>query len=131
MQISVLLVATATRWLGVARMPRGLAKAGFEVSLLTPKGSMAEKSRYVAKIGYLPDNATPSEWIFAFAAAVTATSSRLVLPCDDSALRLMTMLAVSPPPTMNPAMQLRLAALIVESLGDPAFYRTSIDKTLV
>jgi CheY-like chemotaxis protein len=67
---------------------------------------MAEKSRFVAKIGYLPDNATPSEWIFAFAAAVTATSPRLVLPCDDSALRLVMMLAVSPPPAMNPAMQL-------------------------
>src|SRR4051794_36905126 len=34
--IPVLLVSTATRWYGTARTPRALAKAGFEVTLLTP-----------------------------------------------------------------------------------------------
>ena len=32
---------------------------------------------------------------------------------------------------MPPALHLRLAALIIDSLGDPAFYRTSIDKTMI
>jgi predicted ATP-grasp superfamily ATP-dependent carboligase len=32
---------------------------------------------------------------------------------------------------MPPALHLQLAALIVDSLGDPAFYRASIDKTMI
>lgn len=128
---SVLLVATATQWLGTARIPRSLAKAGFTVSLLTPRHSLAEKSRFIAKIGFLPDQATPLQWVHAFAATVTATSPRLVIPCDDMAFRLLQMLALTPPPRLQPALQLRLAALIRESLGDPAHYQASTDKTLL
>jgi predicted ATP-grasp superfamily ATP-dependent carboligase len=128
---SVLLVATATRWLGTARIPRGLAKAGFTVALLTPRNSLAEKSGFIAKIGFLPDQATPMQWVHAFAATVTATSPRLVIPCDDMAFRLLQMLALTPPPRMQPALQLRLAALVRESLGDPAHYQASTDKTLL
>jgi predicted ATP-grasp superfamily ATP-dependent carboligase len=119
---AVLLVATATRWLGTARIPRGLAKAGFTVSLLTPRNSLAEKSRFIAKIGFLPDQATPMQWAHAFAATVAATSPRLVVPCDDMAFRLLQ---------MQPELQLRLAALVRESLGDPAHYVASTDKTLL
>ena len=128
---SVLLVATATRWPGTARIPRGLAKAGFTVSLLTPRNSLAEKSAYVAKIGFLPDQATPMQWVHAFAATVTATSPRLVVPCDDMAFRLLQMLALTPPPRLQPALQLQLAALVRGSLGDPAHYVASTDKTLL
>jgi predicted ATP-grasp superfamily ATP-dependent carboligase len=46
-------------------------------------------------------------------------------------LRLLMLLALSPPAMMPPALHLRLAALIIDSLGDPAFYRTSIDKTMI
>ena len=127
----VLLVATATKWLGTARIPRGLANAGFTVSLLTPRNSLAEKSRFIAKIGYLPDHATPLQWVHAFAATVVATSPRLVLPCDDMAFRLLRMLALTPPPRLQPALHLRLASLIRESLGDPAHYLSSTDKTLL
>ena len=128
---SVLLVATATQWLGTARIPRGFARAGFTVSLLTPRNSLAEKSAFIAKIGFLPDEATPMQWAHAFAAAVVATSPRLVVPCDDMAFRLLQLLALTPPPRMQPALQLRLAALIRESLGDPAHYAASTDKTLL
>ena len=93
----MLLVATATQWLGAARMPRVLSRAGFDVSVLIPKGSLAEKSRFVSRIGFLPPNATSREWVHAFAATVKATSPRLVLPCDDTALRLLMLLAVAPP----------------------------------
>jgi len=63
MGTSVLLVSTATRWYGTARIPRTLARAGFDVSLLTPRDSLAEKSRFIARIGYLPDEATPKQWV--------------------------------------------------------------------
>jgi hypothetical protein len=131
MPTPLLMVATATQWLGAARMPRNLADAGFAVSLLVPRGSVAEKSRFLVNIGHLPANATPAAWVEAFAAMVESTSPRLVLPCDDTALRLLMLLALSPPAMMPPALHLRLAALIIDSLGDPAFYRTSIDKTMI
>lgn len=131
MPAPLLMVATATEWLGAARMPRNLANAGFAVSLLVPPGSVAEKSRFLVNIGHLPANATPAAWVEAFASMVESTSPRLVLPCDDTALRLLMLLALSPPAIMPPALHLQLAALIVDSLGDPAFYRASIDKTMI
>ena len=79
-------------------MPRSLARAGFEVILLTPKNSLAEKSRYVAKLAHLDDPTTPLQWLYAFAATVKGTSPRLVMPCDDMALRLLQLLVRSLPP---------------------------------
>lgn len=131
MRIPVLLVSTATRWLGTARVPWALAKAGFDVALLTPRNSLAEKSRFVSKVDYLPDNATVSQWVTAFAAAVRATAPRVVLPCDDMAFRLLAKLAQSPPRDLEPALHLQLTSLIRDSLGDPAYYETAVDKTLL
>ena len=131
MTTPVLLVCTATRWLGTARIPGSLARAGFEVALLAPRGSLAEKSRYVAKIGHLPDGAGPRQWLHAFAAMVKATRPRIVLPCDDMAFQLLQRLVVSPPDDLQPALRLELASLVRYSLGDPKFYATSVDKTLL
>ena len=128
---SILLVATATKWLGTARIPRGLTKAGFAVSLLIPRNSLAEKSRFVARIGFLPDDATSAQWFQAFAGMVTATSPRLVVPCDDMAFRLLQALVLAPPAQFQPTLQLRLAGLIRDSLGEPRHYRASADKTLL
>jgi predicted ATP-grasp superfamily ATP-dependent carboligase len=131
MPLPILLVSTATRWFGTARMPRNLARAGFEVTLLTPRDSLAEKSRFVARVGHLPDNATPREFVYAFAATVKATSPRIVVPCDDMAFRLLELLVLSPPDDMVPALHLQLGALIRDSLGDPRHLRTSVEKTLL
>ena len=127
----MLLVATATQWLGAARMPRVLARAGFDVSVLIPKGSLAEKSSFVSRVGFLPPNATSREWVYAFAATVRAAAPRLVLPCDDTALRLLMLLAIAPPQDMQAELRVQLQKLVVDSLGDPDFYRTSIDKTQI
>ncbi|RFC40805.1 MAG: Carbamoyl-phosphate synthase L chain, ATP binding domain [Candidatus Nitrotoga sp. CP45] len=124
----VLLVSTATKWVSAARMPSALSRAGFEVALLAPRGSLAEKSRYLAKIGYLAANATTLDWVFAFAAMVKATSPCLVVPCDDTAVRLLHMLALSPPPEIKPGIYRELCALVRESLGNPEYFCTSVDK---
>jgi predicted ATP-grasp superfamily ATP-dependent carboligase len=129
MATSVLLISTTPRWFGTARVPERLAKSGFEVSLLTPENSLAEKSRFVGKVGHLPDGATTMEWVHAFAAMVAAVAPRMVIACDDTAQRLLQTLVVSPPPAMRPEMHLQLAQLVRESIGDPAHYRTSTDKT--
>lgn len=131
MSTSVLLVSTAPNWLGTARMPAALGRAGFDVSLLTPADSLAAKSRYVHRVGYLPQDATPLQWVFAFAAMVKATGPRLVVPCDDTSVRLMQMLVLTPPDNLQSAQYIKLAGLIRESLGTPDHYRASVDKTLL
>jgi hypothetical protein len=127
-----LLVSTTTRWLGPARMPRALANVGFDVLLLTPAGSLAEHSRYIARVEHLPDSATTAQWVSVFTATVAATSPQIVLPCDDMAFRLLQMTVLLPPPAnMPPVLHLQASALVRDSLGDPAHYRSSVDKTLL
>lgn len=112
-------------------MPRALARAGFEVALLAPRGSLAEHSRYVSRLGALEDPTTPLQWLFAFAAIVKATAPRLVIPGDDMALQLLLELVIAPPAQLQPGMELALGTLIRDSLGDPSHYRSSVDKTLL
>ena len=131
MTTPVLLVSTGTRWVGTARFPGALARAGFEVALLGPRGSLAEKSRHVHKIGHLPDQANAAQWVFAFAAMVKAVAPAIVLPCDDMAFRLLATLHTDPPAGMQPALHAELARLIADSLGDPGYYLTSVDKLLL
>jgi hypothetical protein len=126
-----LLASTATRWYGTARMPRTLAHAGFDVTLLAPQGRSPRKSRFVGRIGHLPENATPRDWIYAFAATVKATAPRIVIPCDDMSFRCSIFSRKSPPDDMASELQLQLGALIRESLGEPRHYATSIEKTLL
>lgn len=126
------MVSTASGWLGTARMTRAFAKANFEVSLLAPKDSLAAKSRYVARLRLLPDNAVPMQFLLALASMVADIKPRLLVPCDEMALRLLFALILEPSPDrLAPAAQLQLAALAQESLGDPKFYETSIDKLLL
>jgi biotin carboxylase len=65
------------------------------------------------------------------AASFGARAPRLIVPCDDTALQLMMAFVETPPESMEISLRERLLALIRESLGDPAFYRSSIDKTLL
>lgn len=131
MGIPVLLVATTTSWLGTARIPKVLAQAGFDVSMLTPRHSLAEASQFIARIGYLQDHTTPGQWFEAFAAMVKAAAPRLVIPCDDMAFRLLAWVATEPPQGMRIEVRLQLGALIRASLGQPAHYEASVDKTLL
>ena len=113
-------------------MPRTFAKANFEVSLLAPKDSLAAKSRYVSRRRSLPDKAVPMEFLLALASMVEEVKPRLLVPCDEMALRLLfALIPDSREDRQVPAIPSRLAALVRESLGDPAFYQTSMDKLLL
>ncbi|MGE5088236.1 MAG: hypothetical protein ACM3QY_03840 [Candidatus Levyibacteriota bacterium] len=131
MSASALLVSTAMHAPAPARMARCLATAGFEVSALAPRDSLVAKSRYVRRIGHLPQNATAGQWVHGFAATVKATAPALVLPCDDTSFRLMQLIVLAPPRNLQPALQRELALRVTASLGSPAFYRASVDKTLL
>lgn len=131
MGIPVLLAATATRWAGAARLPRELVRAGFDVSVLAPRGSLVAASRHVAAVTLLPDTATPMQWLHMLLASSGERKPRLIVPCDDTTLQLMMSLVESPLGGLDKRMRDDLVELIRESLGDPTYYRTSIDKTLL
>jgi hypothetical protein len=110
-------------------MPRVLARAGFEVVLLAPQGSLAAKSRYVSRIGFLATSATPMEWLLELIRMVDRHSPEALVPCDEMAARLLITVALKPPPGFKRTLTTRLVELIEASLGDPSFYVASIDKT--
>src|SRR5436190_691757 len=131
MNRGILLVSTASRWLGTARMPRCLARAGFEVALLAPRGSLALHSRFVARSIVLRDEATPMQWLLSLVAMIAEVEPRLVIPCDEVAIRLLFELVHNPPRHLGGEGGARVQQLVRESLGDPAHYETSIDKTML
>jgi len=128
---SVLLVSTASQWLGTARMPRAFASAGFAVTLLAPRDSLAAKSRYVSRVAYLSPTATPMEWLLLLVQTIDSVSPDLLVPCDEMAVRLLFTLVLAPPSGIEPALLARLVDLVSRSLGDPRHYAASIDKTLL
>ena len=128
MNPQVLLVSTASTWLGTARMTRGLARAGFTVALFAPEGSLAAHSRYVTNRKALPRDASPAVWLQALSEAVSQFEPALLVPCDEMALRLMFTLVTSAPPSLAHAMRAHLDALIRHSLGDAAHYVATLDK---
>jgi predicted ATP-grasp superfamily ATP-dependent carboligase len=105
--------------------------AGFDVWVLAPKGALVAQSRYVAEVSYLPDAATPMQWMYMLAANIEQRAPRLIVPCDDTTLQLMMSFVESPPEGLGRPLRERLLDLIRESLGDPGYYRASIDKTLL
>ena len=131
MSQTLLMVSTASQWLGPARMARALAKADFTVALLAPADSLAAKSRFVATHRVLVANAIPMEWLNALISAIDDLAPRVLVPCDEMAIRLLFALVQGPPRDLPAATRLRLAELIEASLGDPAHYQVSIDKTLL
>ncbi|HKP67007.1 MAG TPA: ATP-grasp domain-containing protein [Casimicrobiaceae bacterium] len=131
MNRKILLVSTASRWLGTARMPRSLARAGFEVSLLAPRGSLALHSRFVTRSSVLRDESTPMQWLLSLVAMITEIEPRLVVPCDEVAIRLLFELVRHPPRHLDGNSGAPIVQLVRQSLGDPAHYETSIDKTVL
>ena len=131
MTIPVLLVATATKWASPAQLPRELARAGFDVLLLAPRGAPVARSRHVSAVTYLPDAATPMQFAYMLAAFVIQRAPRLIVPCDDVALQLLMTFVESPPAAVEEPLRARMVALIRQSLGDPRYYRASVDKTLL
>ena len=131
MNPAVLLVSTASRWYGTARMPRALTMAGLDVVMLAPTGSLAAKSRYLSAVQFLPDNAIPMQWLMALLSMVDRHSPRLIVPCDEMAVRLLFALVLQPPERLALPLRSRLTKIIEASLGNPAFYLASIDKTLL
>jgi predicted ATP-grasp superfamily ATP-dependent carboligase len=131
MNRKILLVSTASRWLGTARMPRSLARAGFQVFLLAPRDSLALASRFVTRSVVLRDDATPIQWLLSLVSMINDVEPTVVVPCDEVAIRLLFELVRNPPPHLGGEAGRQVTNLVRRSLGDPEHYETTIDKTLL
>jgi hypothetical protein len=131
MNRKILLVSTASRWLGTARMPRSLARAGFHVFLLAPRDSLALASRFLTSSVVLRDDATPIQWLLSLVSMINDVEPNVVVPCDEVAIRLLFELVRNPPPHLDGDAGRQVTSLVRRSLGDPEYYETSIDKTLL
>lgn len=127
-QPAVLVVTMGTDYVAPARMPRELSRAGFAVTLIAPKDALATTTAYVESVGYFPEKPTVYEWMRVLAGAMRRIRPRLVLPGDDVTLRMLMWLVLDPPAPLRTELLAELTALVVRSLGDPAFYATSVDK---
>src|SRR5260221_12449555 len=96
-RVPILLVATETRWFGPARSPRALSRAGFDVSVLVPRGALAVASGYPTRIGYVPDNASALEWFGALAEMITTVATRLLVPWAGMSFPLPGVSTIDPP----------------------------------
>ncbi|MEO8136568.1 MAG: tripartite tricarboxylate transporter substrate-binding protein [Betaproteobacteria bacterium] len=123
------LSAVGTDYIAPARMPHELQRAGFRVAMLAPRNSFAAHTAFVDHIGYFPENVKLYEWVGIVAGAVRAVQPALVLPGDDGALRTLMQLVLDPPAGLRPEVQRELGTLIRGSLGDPAGWLDTIDKS--
>lgn len=109
-------------------MPAALARAGFEVTLVAPSGALAARSRYVTHSRALPETANAQTWLLTLVAAIEATAPAIVLPGDETSVRLMQTFVATPPPILPRDTTRAVVELFVHSLGAPAFYDAATDK---
>ena len=128
MTISILLVASVPDWIGTARFPKALHDAGFSVTLLAPPNALAVKSRYVDRAVFFLPKLSIYDWVYRLADVARTAAPRVLVPCDDLTARLLHSIVVAAPADLKASVRVELGALIRESLGDPAFYESSVDK---
>lgn len=91
-----LLIVAVQDWVGIARMPRALRDAGFEVAVLAPRGSYLTKTRYAAR--WYPMPLLPLRWDGAVIHAIHEWQPVAVIPGDDLATQLLHRLRDRAPP---------------------------------
>jgi len=71
------------------------------------------------------------QWLLSLVAMIKEVEPRLVVPCDEVAIRLLFELVRNPPRDLHGEDGTRIKVLVQQSLGNPDYYETSIDKTLL
>ena len=111
-----MVVITTTWWTSVVLLGLALADAGFDVTVLCPRGHAAWRARRLHCVALGGLDGLP-----ALSAAIDAANPVLLVPADDrSVLYLQQLHATAEPP---------LAALIERSIGPAAMFATTASRT--
>ena len=122
----VLVATLAIDYPAPARLPFELKRAGCDVALFAPAGSLAAHTPYVDRRAIAAGRATTVAWTELLLREIAAFDPAIVLPGDDAMVRMLLGLALDPPPG---AASSRIVDLVRASLGDLDRVVDSIDKT--
>jgi len=116
----ILIFATETDWLGPARMPEALSRAGFEVGVLCLPGCPIAHTSFVSRRWLVRESVTTIAGTHNIIQhVINEWQPERILPGDDKAAHVLhNMLATrTDPKRVSP-----LRTLLLNSLGDPARY---------
>jgi ATP-grasp domain len=125
--MKALIVAVASDWIGLARLPQALRQAGFVVRVLCPKNAYVSRSSFL-EASYVYDSLTSkAAYAQGFQRVFDAWPPDLIVPGDDVAVQLMHELSRM----KEMGVSARVAEVIERSLGDPARYAEIELKSLL
>src|SRR5689334_21263780 len=81
----ILLLALATKWIGAARLPGAMKRAGFEVGVLAPMGSLIVSSQHIDRRGEMPSGVDVADLCQAIWHFVVEWGASSIIPTDDRA----------------------------------------------
>lgn len=121
----VLIFLLSGAWTGIARLPRALTAAGFQVATLSPVGSYLSLTRHAQRHVTIPPTANPVEF---FVRVASEAQPDLLIPgCNTAALFLQNFERAYRDRAQSPNI-IALLALIRRSLGNPAGYPATSNK---
>ena len=107
---------------GLARLPRALGEAGFEVALLSPTSSVTRASRHVVERFAMPPVRSGVPILLALISAMQRYRPEFVIPGDDPAVRFLQRAVETAPTRRWPTLPPAALAVLERSLGDRASY---------
>lgn len=90
-----LLIVAPDNWYGLARLPRSLRRAGFEVGLLSPPGILVAQSCDVDQRFLLAADGSPRALERPVWQAIEAFAPDIIVPGDERSVRLLNLMATS------------------------------------
>ena len=122
---ALLMVSFDARRCGPARLPEGLAAAGFRVSALCAPEDPLAATRHLHRHFPLADTRSARHVAARLARALAATRPVLVIPCDERAVACLQALVRRGP---GGDLDAGMIATLVASLGDPALFADLLMK---
>lgn len=121
-----LIVLHSPGWVGIARLPRALAQAGFEVASLSPAGSFLSLTRFNRHHFTLSEGQLPVQ---ALEAAVRQFQPDLLVPGCDAAVHHLLLIARAVEQGRWPDPGSPLPALVQRSLGGAGIRHNRLSKS--
>jgi len=126
------LIFTMDDLLGVARFPKALQQAGFQVSALCPRNSFISKTRFVEQVFWLKNTQQNPFFIRSVVAdlvhAMSKVSAQLIIPGDERAVYVLHFIVNAAKQRDIYGMPQEILAVIKSSLGDPAYFEATNNK---